>query len=466
MLSREQLKTVRKIQIRTSRLVTRPLRGRVPERLQGPRHGVRRGAPVPARRRRPHHRLERHRAHRRAVRQALRRGARAHRDAAGRRQRLARTSAASGRSRASWPPSWARCSRSRRSRTTTRSGWSSSPTASRWRCRRARARATCCASSARSSRCEPAGRGTDIAAALEHLERVTQAARGRLRGLRLPRPALPPGRSCSASRRHDVIAVVLDDPREATLPGRRPGRARGSGDGRRATSSTRATARVREAFAARAATARTERDRMLRACDVDAIGVTHRSALRRGAAALLPHAGAPAVSRAARWLLLAVALAAGHVAAADEPAAPVTVHARVEPDRPTIGQRFRYVIEVAAQPGVEVVVTQPADHLGDFDIVDFGVDPPVQRDGATVVSRWWRLVGWSPGEHIDRVPGRALSSARRRSSATPRRTRGRSSSRACSATPTTAPTSATSRGRRRCRATAARGTSPAARWRR
>jgi hypothetical protein len=110
------------------------------------------------------------------------------------------------------------------------------------------------------------------------------------------------------------------------------------------------------------------------------------------------------VSRAARWLLLAVALAAGHVAAADEPAAPVTVHARVDPDRPTIGQRFRYVMEVAAQPGVEVVVTQPADHLGDFEIVDFGVDPPVQRDGATVVSRWWRLVGWSPGEHTIESP--------------------------------------------------------------
>ena len=58
-------------------------------RLQGPRHGVRRGAPVRARRRRPHHRLERHRAHRRAPRQALRRGARADRDAAGRRLGLA-----------------------------------------------------------------------------------------------------------------------------------------------------------------------------------------------------------------------------------------------------------------------------------------------------------------------------------------------------------------------------------------
>ena len=48
------------------------------------------------------------------------------------------------------PPRSRRCSPSRRSPTTTRSGWSSSPTASSWRCRRARATATCCASSARS----------------------------------------------------------------------------------------------------------------------------------------------------------------------------------------------------------------------------------------------------------------------------------------------------------------------------
>jgi hypothetical protein len=104
------------------------------------------------------------------------------------------------------------------------------------------------------------------------------------------------------------------------------------------------------------------------------------------------------------WLLLTLALAAGGVAAADGPAAPVTVHAHVDPDRPTIGQRFRYVMEVAAQPGVEVVVTQPAERIGDFEIVDFGVDPPVQREGRTVVSRWWRLVGWSPGDHTIESP--------------------------------------------------------------
>jgi hypothetical protein len=110
------------------------------------------------------------------------------------------------------------------------------------------------------------------------------------------------------------------------------------------------------------------------------------------------------MSRPAPWLVVVIVLAGAGALVADEPAAPVTVHARVEPDHPTIGQRFRYVMEVAAQPGVEVVVTQPADRLGDFEIVDFGVDPAVQRDGRSVVSRWWRLVGWSPGDHTIESP--------------------------------------------------------------
>ncbi len=114
-------------------------------------------------------------------------------------------------------------------------------------------------------------------------------------------------------------------------------------------------------------------------------------------------------------LVLAAMVLVATVVRAD---APVTVAAHVEPEQVTIGQRFRYTLDVVAAPGVEVVVEQPADRLGDFDIVDFGVDPAVQRDGKTVVTRWWRLVGWSPGEHDIasprvryRVPGEELHDA-------------------------------------------------------
>src|SRR5215467_11656425 len=118
---------------------------------------------------------------------------------------------------------------------------------------------------------EPAGRGTDVAAALEHLARVTKRRcvvflvsdfldSDCRRALRMAR------------RRHDLIAVVLEDPREATLPDVGLVELEEAETGARYVVDT-GDRRVREAFARRAAEARTERDRMLRAADVDAIVV-------------------------------------------------------------------------------------------------------------------------------------------------------------------------------------------------
>jgi hypothetical protein len=91
-------------------------------------------------------------------------------------------------------------------------------------------------------------------------------------------------------------------------------------------------------------------------------------------------------------------------ALADDPPAPVAVAVRVEPQTVTIGSRFRYVVELTSDAGTEAFVTQPSERIGDFDIVDFGVDPPVTRDGKTVLTRWYTLVGYSPGEHMVKSP--------------------------------------------------------------
>jgi hypothetical protein len=118
-----------------------------------------------------------------------------------------------------------------------------------------------------------------------------------------------------------------------------------------------------------------------------------------------------------RRIVLALLVAFAGAARAVEPS-PVSVVAHVEPEQPTIGQPFRYVLDVSVRPGTEVVVAQPAERLGDFDIVDFGIGKPVERAGRTVMTRWWRLVGWSPGEHVIespavryRLPGEALHDA-------------------------------------------------------
>jgi len=118
----------------------------------------------------------------------------------------------------------------------------------------------------------PVGHGTDIASALEHLTRVTKRrcvvfvvsdfldTRCRT-ALRI------------AARRHDCIAVSLDDPREAVLPDVGLVELEELESGERYVVDT-GDRRVREVFARQAAEARRARDRMLRGADVDTIAVT------------------------------------------------------------------------------------------------------------------------------------------------------------------------------------------------
>ncbi len=117
----------------------------------------------------------------------------------------------------------------------------------------------------------PQGTGTDIAAALEHLNHVTKRrcvtfvisdfldTQARL-ALKI------------ANRRHDVIAVVLDDPRDMTLPDVGLIELQDAETGERLLVDT-GDRRVRREFEQRAEAARRERDRMLRGVDVDAIAV-------------------------------------------------------------------------------------------------------------------------------------------------------------------------------------------------
>jgi uncharacterized protein (DUF58 family) len=117
----------------------------------------------------------------------------------------------------------------------------------------------------------PAGRGTDIAGALEHLAKVS----ARRCVVFLLSDFLDP--TCRqalrvAGRRHDVIAVVLEDPRETVLPDVGLVELEEAETGRRYVVDT-SNARVREAFARDAAAARAERDRGLRGADVDAVVV-------------------------------------------------------------------------------------------------------------------------------------------------------------------------------------------------
>jgi uncharacterized protein (DUF58 family) len=118
---------------------------------------------------------------------------------------------------------------------------------------------------------EPVGRGTDVAGALEHVRRVTR----RRAVMFVISDFLDPECRTAlrlAARRHDVVAVVLDDPREATLPDVGLIELEEAETGARYVLDT-GNARVRSAFANRAASVRADRDRMLRACGIDAIAI-------------------------------------------------------------------------------------------------------------------------------------------------------------------------------------------------
>jgi uncharacterized protein (DUF58 family) len=117
----------------------------------------------------------------------------------------------------------------------------------------------------------PLGRGTDVAGALEHL---THVAKRRCVVFVLSDFLDTPCRAALriAARRHDVIAIVLDDPREAELPNVGLVELEEAETGTRYVVDT-GDARVREAFARHAVATRAARARMLRGADVDVITV-------------------------------------------------------------------------------------------------------------------------------------------------------------------------------------------------
>src|SRR5262249_40784700 len=114
-----------------------------------------------------------------------------------------------------------------------------------------------------------------------------------------------------------------------------------------------------------------------------------------------------------------VLLLAAAVARADGPPPLVTVHADATPDDTTVGTRVRYTVTVNAPKGFEIQAAQPAERIGDMDIVDFGNDDPAPPpDGRVVFKRWWQLVAWSPGHPLlsspeirFRTPGGELETA-------------------------------------------------------
>jgi hypothetical protein len=95
------------------------------------------------------------------------------------------------------------------------------------------------------------------------------------------------------------------------------------------------------------------------------------------------------------------------IAPADVPAAaptagsnlpsPVTVKVKADPDEVTIGTPFRFTMEITAPTGMQIVMAQPTERIGAFDIIDFGDEPAQHGTGMTTITRWYRLAGFETG---------------------------------------------------------------------
>lgn len=117
----------------------------------------------------------------------------------------------------------------------------------------------------------PSGTGTDITQALEHLSHVSK----RRCVVFLISDFLDEGARLAlkaANRRHDVIGVILDDPRDSVLPDVGMISLRDAESGETVVVDT-GDVRVRSAYEAQAILRRRDRDRLLRSVDIDSIEV-------------------------------------------------------------------------------------------------------------------------------------------------------------------------------------------------
>jgi len=118
---------------------------------------------------------------------------------------------------------------------------------------------------------EPDGRGTDIAAALEYLNRVI--IRRTVAFLISDFLAADYERSLQiANRRHDIIALTITDPRELELPNVGILELEDAETGEKIQIDTKVR-RVREAFQRLASEKAQQKSRMLRSANVDTINV-------------------------------------------------------------------------------------------------------------------------------------------------------------------------------------------------
>jgi len=90
-----------------------------------------------------------------------------------------------------------------------------------------------------------------------------------------------------------------------------------------------------------------------------------------------------------------------------EPLPPVEVKAEVDRATATTGDAIRYTLTAKSEPPIAVTIPEMGSQIAGLRIVDLGETGPLERDGYTIVERWYELKADIVGSYI--IPGAVFS---------------------------------------------------------
>lgn len=90
-----------------------------------------------------------------------------------------------------------------------------------------------------------------------------------------------------------------------------------------------------------------------------------------------------------------------------EPRPPVEVMAEVDRATATTGDSIRYTLGARSEPPIEVTIPEMGSQIAGLRIVDMGEAGPTERDGYTIIERWYQLKADLVGSYI--IPGAVFS---------------------------------------------------------
>ena len=86
---------------------------------------------------------------------------------------------------------------------------------------------------------------------------------------------------------------------------------------------------------------------------------------------------------------------------------PVAVAAEVDKATATTGDLILYTLSANSVPGIEVAITEMGSQIAGLRIVDMGEEGPIERDGLTIIKKWYQLKTDLVGSYI--IPGAIFS---------------------------------------------------------